>query len=178
MSGRPARLLDRPLAERERRRAFAAVALAVLLAAAALSVIAPPHGPHPTAPDVTAPATAVVSSTPRPIALPAPPALVLRAGRLFLSDYLSFLYGHTRAWTFRAASPSLRRSLASHPARVSPAMRRRHPHVVRLTGHRLASRSRWLLTATIADGGAARYPLELLIATSSRGALVVALGED
>jgi hypothetical protein len=180
MSGRLAQLLAHPIAERDRQRAFVAVAVIMLLAAGALTLIAPAHGPKPIRVSARS-APAAVSPAP-PTAMPSvpigPPPTVLQVGRAFLSDYLAYLYGHTRGRTFHAASASLARSLASHPARVSPAMRRRHPRVVSLTGHQLPGRSRWVLTATIADGGVARYPIELLIASSSRGPLVVGLGED
>jgi hypothetical protein len=177
MSGRLGRLLARPLEERERGRVFAAVAVGLLLAAAVLTFITPPREmqpaptPTPTA-SVPAPAAMTTPSTPADV-----PAVILHAGRRFLSDYLSFLYGHTRGQAFHAASASLAHRLASRPPRVSPAMRRRRPRVAALSGHRLASRSRWVLTATIADGGV-RYPIELVIATRPRGgAMVVRIGE-
>src|SRR6266508_5032826 len=134
MNARPSRLLARPLAERERRRVFAAVALGLLAAAAALTFIAPPRehrlaSARPPAASVSAPAL----PTPLPSAPAGPPAVVVRAGRRFLHDYLPYLYGHTRARTFSAASGLLAASLASHPPRVSPAMRRRHPRFADLT---------------------------------------------
>ena len=170
MSSRLARALDRPLAERERARAFGAVALLLLLAAGALSLTAPPHAGRqtPRRPAITAPSAPLVPA--------APPLAVLRAGRLFLADYLPFLYGHTTGHEFHAASGALAHSLAARPVRVAPAMRRRQPRVVHLIGHRLDG-ERWALTATIADG-AVRYPIELLIATGARDASVVGLGED
>jgi hypothetical protein len=180
MTGPLARLLARPLADRDRRRAFVAVAIGLLLTAAALTLIAPPRAER-AAPLAhrTVSTPALSPSTTRPSAPAGPPPVMVDAGRRFLQDYLNYLYGHTRGRTFAAASASLRRSLASHPARVSPAMRRRHPHVADLTGHRLQGGSRWVLTATIADGGAARYPVELVIATRLSGAaVVVGLGED
>jgi hypothetical protein len=182
VSGRLRRLLARPIAERERQRAFVVVAAVLLLGAGALTLIAPPREtPHRSQPRTPAsvPAPASTTTTAPPVVAPErPPQTVTRPAWRFLADYLAFVYGHARARTFAAASRSLRRRLASRPPRVSPAMRRRHPHVVRLTGHRLANRSRWVLTATIADGGAARYPIELVIETRPRGrALVVQLGE-
>lgn len=178
MSRRLAALLERPLRERERTRLFAVISLALVLAAAALHLAAPAHRERST----STPAEISPPATPSPQALQprssaAPPAAVLRAARQFLSDYLAFLYGHARMGRLRAASASLAHRLASHTPHVSPAMRRRQ-HVVHLAGHRLASRSRWVLTATIADGGAVRYPIELVLAIrQSGGAVVVGLGE-
>lgn len=173
MSSRLARALERPLAERDRARAFGAVALGLVLAAGALSLIAPPRSGPETG---GRPAIAVSPDRLAPVVPIAPPQ-VLRAGRLFLADYLRFLYGQATGRTFHAASGALARSLAARPARVAPAMRRRHARVVALAGRHLADGPRWLLSATIADG-AVRYPIELLIATGPRGASVVGLGED
>jgi hypothetical protein len=172
MSAGLARRLGRPLAERERTRLFAATAVALALAAFALTFLAPPHSERPSGGRPRISATTAVP----PTATPEPPAVVMRTGRLFLADYLSYMSGRARGRTFRAASASLRNRLSSHPPRVSPAMRRRRAHVVNLTGHRLASRSRWVLTATIADGGV-RYPVELVVATRPRSTVVIALGE-
>jgi hypothetical protein len=182
MRGRLSQLLARPISDRERGRAFAVVAVVLLLAAVALTLVAPPRDERAAAPSSPASTSAASTTTPTlPSAAPAirPPAVVLDAGRRFLQDYLPYLYGHARGRTFSAASSALGRSLASRPPRVPPAMRRRHPHVVSLSGHQLASRSRWVLTATIADGGAARYPVELVVEQRpTGGAVVVQLGED
>lgn len=179
MTGRLAALLERPLRERERNRLFAVTSLALVLAAAALQLVVPAHQEGSTSTSlVEISASAAPSGQPlQSRSSTAPPAAVLRASRQFLSDYLAFLYGHARTRMLRAASASLAHRLASHPPHVSPAMRRRRPHVVKLAGHRLATRSRWALTATIADG-AVRYPIELVLAARSPGgAVVVGLGE-
>lgn len=174
MSSRLARALERPLAERDRARAFGAAALTLVLAAGALSLIAPPHPGRQTP---KRPAIAVPPARPAPVVPLAPPPQVLRAGRRFLADYLPFLYGHTTGREFHAASAALARSLTARPVRVASAMRRRHPRVVTLASRRLDGGPRWLLSATIADG-AVRYPIELLVTTGAHSATVVGLGED
>ncbi|HXE45402.1 MAG TPA: hypothetical protein VN635_09390 [Conexibacter sp.] len=182
MRERLSQLLARPISDRERGRAFAAAAVVLLLAAVALMLVAPPRDERAAAPSSPASTSSAPLTMPPPPTAAAPirpPSVVIAASRRFLQDYLPYLYGHARGRTFRAASSALGRSLASRPPRVSPAMRRRHPHVVTLSGHQLASRSRWVLTATIADGGGARYPVELVVEQRPTGrAVVVQLGED
>ena len=64
MSRHLGRLLARPLSEDARHRAFAAATVALLVIAAALTLIAPPPDPQPAAP--TTPATTSTVATPAP----------------------------------------------------------------------------------------------------------------
>jgi hypothetical protein len=174
---RLARRVARPLAERDRQRALGALALALLLAAAVLSVLAPAG--HRSTPAASSSQVGLSSTSVVPLRVPLAdtPRAVLRAGRRFLAGYLSLLYGRSRPRGLSAASTALRARLRRGRFRTPPAMRRRRPRVVSLIGHRLATGSRWVLTARIADGSV-RYSLELMIATVRGRAVVVGLGED
>jgi hypothetical protein len=175
MSGRLLRLLSKPIAEAERQRLFALAAALLLAIAGTLQVIAPAGeqtrsiSSHPTT------TTAVRAPAPRrPAGLS---TAVTRAGREFLADYLAFVHGQGPG-TFRHASTPLARRLAGYALRISPATRARRAHVLRVAVRRLPGQSRWLMTATIADGGVATYPLALVVAAGARGAVVVQVGED
>lgn len=173
MSGRLLRLLSQPIAEVERQRLFALAAAVLLVVACALQVVAPAGeqlrsiSSHP--------APVVRASVPSESA--GPSVAVMRVGREFLAGYLAFVHGQAPA-TFRHASASLARRLAGYALRVSPATRARRAHVVRVAVRRLPDRSRWLVTATIADGGVATYPLALVVAVGGHGPVVVQVGED
>lgn len=176
MIARLRELADRPIADAERRRVFAAVAVLIVLAAVLLSatgqprdtdrsdkqparpprVVEPIPAPPPQAPD----AKGVEGSAAPSGNLPAP---VERAARRFLAGYLAYLYGAGEVAEIEAASPALERRLRCEPPRVSPATRRRDPRVVALAARRL-DRGRYLVTATVADGGVAEYPIELTLA--------------
>jgi hypothetical protein len=167
-------LAGRPIAEGERRGAFLIAAAILACAALALLILpgdeatfAPPPEPEATfaAPPGPAPHRA------RPLAQP------LAAARRFLGEYLPFLYGRGPARAVAAAASSLRDRLAASRLRVPPAASERHPRVVGLDGRRLAS-GRVLVTARIADGGAATYPVSLTPARRSGRWLVVAVGAD
>jgi hypothetical protein len=175
VSSRLSQLLARPLAEHERQRAFLIAVVTLLVAAAALALTTP-SAEERRAVVKTTPARVPASVPLRAVAAVDPPAVVMRAGRRFLADYLAYVYGRPRHEGFRAASASLRRRLTRRTLRVSPALRNRSPRIIGLTGRRLPS-SRWLLTATIADGTAGRFPIVLVVATRPGGALVVELGE-
>lgn len=175
MSSRLLRLLSKPIAEAERQRLFALAAALLLAAAGTLQVIAPGGEQTRSISSHPAETTVVRAAAPRgPAGLS---TVVTRAGREFLTDYLAFVHGHAPA-TFRHASASLARRLAGYALRVSPAARARRAHVVRVAVRRLPGQSRWLMTATIADGGVAPYPLALVIALRTRGPVVVQVGED
>jgi hypothetical protein len=175
MSSRLLQLLSKPIAEAERQRLFA-VAVAVLLVVAGTLQVIEPAGkqarsiaPHPT---TTAVVRAAAPSEPA-----GPSTVVTRAGREFLADYLAFVHGQAPT-TFRHASAPLARRLAGYALRISPATRARRAQVLRVAVRRLSGQSRWLMTATIADGGVATYPLELVVVLRARGAVIVQVGED
>lgn len=167
------RLAGRPIAERERRGAFA-IAAAVLLAAAALLLLAgdgsltapPPALREPPGPPASQP-------PPAPAAPPrgAPEAAAAR----FLRGYLPFLYGRGGAAAIGAASPRLIERLVRSRVRVSPAARERRPRIVAIGAHRLGP-GRVALTARIGDGGVAEYPIALTLARRSGRWLVVSVG--
>ena len=91
--------------------------------------------------------------------------------RGFLEGYLAYIYGHATARRIHAATGELKRSLATHPPRVSLDIRARHPRI--LTLHATASEAGQVtVTALINDGGVADYPIGLLL-TSHRGRLLV-----
>lgn len=172
------RWLQRPLRERDRQRAFALAAAALVLAAAILTLTQRTTDQPPPTPTTTI--AAPVAAPPPPLASDVrergrepTPTQVKRVARRFLAGYLPYLYGQRPARRIDATTQSLRRRLASNRPRVSPAARRRRPHVVALTGVR-APAGRWLVRARIADGSVAAYPIELLIALRR----VVAIGGE
>jgi hypothetical protein len=132
MSGRWRQLGSRPIAERERVRAFW-IGVAVLAVAAGL-LFAVPDGGGP--PPQLEPAASPSPAT----SIPPPPVSGAQlAARRFLADYLSFAYGHGSgsAAGFGAASPSLAARLSR--LRVPPAARTRRPKLARLDLHRLGA---------------------------------------
>lgn len=185
------RLIDRPLGAR-RLGAFAAVACVLLLVAGGLALTAG-HRSTPgadTSGDRTAlsgrtgeaAAGAVVAPTldADPAAAGSPDgdrAMVARQARRFWAGYLPFLYGQGPARAIRAGTVSLRRRLETVRLRVPPAARRRRPRVVRVTVAPLDDR-RWHAVATIADGGVAQYPIELLVTVSDGAARVAEVSSE
>lgn len=171
------RLVDRPLGAR-RNGAFVAVTAVVLLMAGGLAVTA--------GNDSAAPGDVPSSQAPPARALVVPPleagtavegsardarVAVVRQTRRFLAGYLPYLYGHGPVRALRGGTVELQRRLETARLRVPPAARKRRPRVVRLTVAPLDA-GRWHAVATIADGGVARYPIELLLTT--RGGVRVA----
>ncbi len=162
-------LADRPIAEHERRLAFALAAAIIAIAAGALvltragsappaSLPAAPITPaRPAAPPPAAPAAP--GSPPGPAA--APPGATQDA-RVFLDGYLAYLYGHAPAREIRGAAPRLLRKLERERPRVSPATRQRHPRIVEIAARRIAG-GRVAATASIADGGVAHYPITVVL---------------
>lgn len=171
-------LIDRPL-HAHRLRAFTAVACVLMLVAAGLARTAgngaPSSRDERTAETAAQTHPAVVSPTFTDDLDAAPTDdgrdAVIRQGRRFLAGYLPYLYGQGAARAIRASTTALRRRLTAARLRVSPAARKRRPRVVRVSADQL-DRGRWHVVATIADGGVSRYPIELLITTSSRGVRV------
>jgi hypothetical protein len=181
-------LLERPISDSERVSAFGLAVLLVLASCVAL-LLTREHHPRPRPPAATAPVRAAPGprrpTAPTPLSpgpspqrpAQAPPAAAVRAARRFLAGYLRYLYGHGRARQIRAATPRLRHRLATHPPRVSPATRKRRPRIIGLRSA-AAARGRWTLTARIADGSGARYPLALEVARHPGGFLVPRLEGD
>jgi hypothetical protein len=177
-------LLERPIGDNERLTAFGLAALLVLAACALLLLTRSHHpaaahrpnrpAPVPTAPVLPPPATPPPAPAPRPQPRPgrhAPPAAVDRAARRFLAGYLRYLYGRGGARQIEAVSRTLRRRLAAHPPRVSPATRQRRPRITAIIGRGVGAR-RWALVAQVEDGGVERYPLALQL-DRQHGTLVV-----
>lgn len=172
-------LAERPIAESERPRLFALAA--AILVAVAIVLIAlgpstsdkgPPSAPPATTPSAPPAAPAPAAPTPRPV-----PAAAERSARRFLTGYLRFIYGHGRAAEIDAVTPALRRRLARSRVRVPPAARRRRPRVVGLEAESLPSGA-VAVTAEVADGGVARYPVHLKLRQSGGGWAVVEAGTD
>lgn len=153
-------LLSRPL--REQRPWLLAALAAGVLTAAALLVLPSLSREHarsqaqlPTAPSpvINPPTAALPASASR-----AELALARATARAFLPGYLRFLYGRGRAEQIAGATASLRAGLRANRVRVTPAQRRRHPHVVSIA---LIAQSNdtAIATARIDDGGVAPYAL-------------------
>ena len=152
-------LADRPIADHERRRAFALAAVLVLLAAALLAAIrtGDPSPRHGITPKRDAPAVRTESVQPSP-----PGGDAEAAARRFLAGYLAYLYGRAPARVIEDASPELAVRLAHERLRVPPAMRERTPRIVSLAGSTIASGG-FEATAVIDDGGVSRYPISLVV---------------
>lgn len=167
--------LERPLAEDERRRAFAVGAVTLVVAAAALSLVADPPSPDQRAAPSASSRVPPPASEPRPAAPAAPPD-VLGVARGFVAGYLRHLYGRGRASAIRHAIPGLRRRLAANAPRVSRGMRERGPAVQRLRATALGGR--WLVTATVVDDARVSYPVAVVVAEQPQGPVVTGVVED
>lgn len=178
------RVADRPLGA-QRVRAFAAASCVLLLVACGLAFTAgnrAPADPTRSVPTDAGTQAAVVASTfddgADASGVPGDArGAVVRQARRFLRGYLSYLYGQGPARALRGSTDVLRRRLASARLRVPPAARRRRPRVVRVVADPL-DRGRWHVVATVADGGVARYPIELLITTGADGARVAEVSSE
>jgi hypothetical protein len=178
-------LLDRPIADRDRRRVFAACAAALVCTAALLLGIgdgaSTPDQPPTAVPAPTPSETPrSLTSPPAPASSPAAPGVPGAArsvARRFLRGYLLFLYGRGPAGGIRGATPPLVERLARSRVRVPAAALRRHPSVAEVQGHRLAA-DRVVLAASVDDGGVSRYPIELTLARRAGRWLVVSVGGD
>jgi hypothetical protein len=91
------------------------------------------------------------------------PEGIERTARRFLGAYLPFLYGRGPASAIDPTTAELRARLVRSRVRVPAATRHRHPRLVE-TRVRAAGGGRFAVSAQIEDGGAARYPLELVVA--------------
>lgn len=173
-------LVDRSL-DAQRSRAFVAVACVLLLVAAGLALTA---GNREAAP-VDAPVVhgdAAVAVVPTLDADTADPVgsdrrRVVRQARRFLRGYVLYLYGQGPADAIRGSAAALRRRLETARLRVSPAARKRRPQVVRVGAEPL-DRGRWHVVATVADGGVAQYPIELLLTTGDGAARVAEVSSE
>lgn len=164
---------DRPIAEHERRAAFAVVAVLSIAVALLLALTTP----RETSASRSATRNAAASTPPAGHPASGPGVLTQeseRAARVFLDGYLPYLYGRSRASEVRGATLTFAHSLTPFAPRVPPAMRGRHPRVVSLHA---ASAPAGLVgvTALVNDGGLVDYPIALLLARHGRGLLVAGL---
>jgi hypothetical protein len=161
------RLLDRPVGEGERR-ALLTVIVMLLASAAVLLAASWPVSRHPLAirrASTTLLGGGVSSSAParRPAGNTTPVAAVAaRVAHRFLTGYLAYLYGRARSGAITGATTSLARSLRARPPLVSPAMRRRYPHVLSLWPIS-APAGMVGVSALIGDGELASYTVGLLL---------------
>ena len=168
--------LNRPLRDNDRTRLFVAAVATILAGAGVLTLLDAPrgrpprHSPPPAARTSPSPGAAVTvapvetPSAPRSPAAGTPAArdgveAAKRTARRFLTDYLPYTYGRRPARSIRAATPPLRRRLATERPRVPPAVRRRHPRVLLVQAEGV-SRTHGAVTALVSDGGH-RYTVEL-----------------
>lgn len=161
-------LADRPIAEHERRLAFALAAAIIVIAAGVLVLTRTGTAPAPRPSTPTAPARpkapppAAPAAPAKPPGRAAAPADATRDARVFLRGYLAYLYGHAPAREIRGAGPRLLRRLERERPRVSPATRQRHARIVEVAARRIAG-GRVAATASIADGGVAHYPITVVL---------------
>lgn len=169
MIGSLRQLAARPIAESERRAAFAIAAAVVVVAAFGLLLGGGGSLPSP------------ATTTPDPTRLSSPPAAVRRsepeaAAVRFLEDYLPFLYGRGGAGPIRAATPRLAERLVRSRVRVPPAARSRRPRLEAIGARDLAG-SRALVRARVGDG-VVSYTIALALARSEGRWLVVSVGAE
>jgi hypothetical protein len=169
-------LADRPLVASERRRLFTLVIAVLVGVAIGLALLGQPAVHHREQPTATRTPTSARVRTPMPA--PSPNTRAETAARRFLDGYLAYLYGQGPAGAIDAASHALRHRLQVGRPRVSPAMRRRHGRVVELDAHPVDGTERVAVTATIDDGGVARYPISLTLQRRADGFLVVEVGAE
>lgn len=170
MIGSLRQLAARPIAESERRAAFAIAAAVVVVAAFGL-LLGGGGSLH-------SPAT---TATPDPTRLSSPPSAARRsepevAAVRFLEDYLPFLYGRGAAGSIRAATPRLAERLVRSRVRVPPAARSRRPRLEAIGARDLAG-SRALVRARVGDG-VVSYTVVLALARSEDRWLVVSVGAE
>jgi len=162
-------LRDRPIAGSERVTAMVTVTV-LMVAAAILLTLSRPHGQPRRSSPRSAPRIVQGTSASRARAseestesttLLTP--RVARAADLFLTGYLGYLYGHAPIAAIEGATPALLRSLRAQPARISPGMLGRRPHVVALRGTPAAS-GLLGVSALVNDGGVVDYSIGLRLA--------------
>jgi hypothetical protein len=166
-------LLERPISDHDRRRAFAVAATVLLIAAVALSIVSDPAD-RPAGGAGDRPPVVRPESPPTPTAGDLPPETA-GVARRFLDGYLAHLYGRRRPGEIPGASGRLRRQLAAQPVRVSPAMRRARPRVERIDGQRFADG--WLIDATVA-AATVEFPISVVVADRPGGPVVTRVVED
>jgi len=162
------RICARPIGD-ERRPAFLAAALVLVIAAATLSLAGRPHHAmprtgRPTRPEVTVRATPALAA-----AIPTVggsqvsgtgPAGAMAAGQAFLTAYLRFAYGHAPP-RFPDATPALGAQLAGFHVAVTPVQRLRHVSLLALRAR--AHGDGWEVTALASDG-VASFPVAVIVA--------------
>jgi hypothetical protein len=183
--------LNRPLRDGDRTRLFVAAVATILAGAGVLTLLDAPrerparHSPPPAARTAPSPGTAVTAAPVETPNAPRSPAAgtpasrdgvqtAKRAARRFLADYLPYTYGRHPARSIRAATPPLRRRLATERPRVPPAVRRRHPRVLLVQAEDV-SRTRAAVMALVGDGGH-RYTVELELHRARPGWTVTNVG--
>lgn len=163
-------LAARPIAESERRAAFAIAAAVVLVAAVGLLASGGDSLPSPAT--SAAPDPARLSSPPSVSRRSAPEAAAIR----FLEGYLPFLYGQRGPRSIRVATPRLAERLVRSRVRVPPAARARRPRLEAIGVRGLAG-SRALVGARVGDG-VVSYTIALALSRLEDGWLVVSLGAE
>jgi hypothetical protein len=162
-------LAARPIAEGERRAAFAIAAAVVVVAAFGLLL---GGGGSLPSPDTTATPNLARIASPPVVRRSAPEAAAVR----FLEDYLPFLYGRGGAGAIRAATPRLAGRLVRSRVRVPPAARSRRPRLEAIGARDLAG-NRALARARVGDG-VVSYTIALALARSEDRWLVVSVGAE
>lgn len=183
-----------PISDGDRPRLFAIVVALILGVVAALALLddagpsprpasvppqrdagIPPPAPLPDTAPPTTPQTPSEESDPAASlrASTADVARSKRAARRFLKRYLPYAYGRASAEDLAAATPELREQLARERPRVPASERRRRARVELLQSDSV-TRERAELLAVIEDG-ARRYTIDLQLANTSAGWLVISL---
>lgn len=169
MIGSLRQLAARPIAESERRAAFAIAAAVVVVAA--FGLLLGGGGSLPSPATTATPDLARIASP--PVARRSEPEA---AAVRFLEDYLPFLYGRDGAGPIRAATPRLAARLVRSRVRVPPAARSRRPRLEAIGARDLAG-SRALVRARVGDG-VVSYTVALALARSEDRWLVVSVGAE
>jgi hypothetical protein len=160
------RQLDRPIGERERRAAFTAISVVLIVAALLLAMTSTGVPASQQAREPQAAASAV-----SPVKRAALPVRALRTARTFLDGYLAFAYGRGPASAVKDTTSKLAAALRDRARMVPPALRRLHPRLVAL--HATTSTGGAILvTALVKDGEVVTYPIGVLLA-ARRGRYLV-----
>lgn len=174
MTGWLRRLLARPIGEAERRRAFLAAALVLVVATVGLSLAR--ERQHTSPPATTSGTVATQPPTPpAPTSAPAPPASIptpdggqlsgaapaaaMAAGRAFLIAYLRFSYGQAPP-RFPDASRALVAQLARFHVDVGPVLRARRLSLLAL---RARLRDGGFEVGALVSDGASTFPVAAIV---------------
>lgn len=162
-----ARILERPLTDRDRRAAFTAIVFVLIVAALLLAIKTP--GSSAAGGKLAPRHRAEARSSPQTDDL----RRARSVARHFLHGYLAVVYGHAPARVVAHAAPGILAAL-SEPRRVPPELARLHPRAEQVNARLTGEAGKVDVTATVSDGEVLTYSIRLLVSRQRDGQLVVA----